>query len=170
MKLEHIVALAVRLFAVVLAIYALRNGISLAPYFHEQGWEGPSYLYAGFMVVLLCLSIVLWKFPLTISRGIVTFREPGERGADSASAEEIQVIGFTILGLYFLFYVLSDIIYWGFIWFVSQRNLEYPVEITLEQKGAIASTAIELIFVIVLLFGAKGIVGILHKFRYGSDA
>jgi len=169
MKLEHIVALAVRLFAIVVAIYAIRNGISLTPYFHEQGWEGPSYLYAGIMVTLLLIAIGLWKFPLTIARGLVAFREPGEVDAASASADEIQVAGFTILGLYLFFYVLSDIVYWGFILFISQRNPEFPIEISLEHKGSIASTAIELIFVIFLVFGAKRITKLLRKIRYGED-
>ena len=113
MKLEQIVALAVRLFALVIAIYALRNGVSLAPYFYDQGWQGESYIYAGIMASLIILAITLWKFPLIVARGLVNFRGTGETNAASASAEQIQVIGFTILGLYLLFGVLSDVVNWG---------------------------------------------------------
>ena len=167
MKLEHIVALAVRLFAIALAVYALRNGISLVPYFHDQEWQIASYAYAALVACFLLLAIYLWYFPLTVSRRLVAFREPGEADIGSATSDELQIIGFTILGIYLLFYVLSDVIYWGFIWFISNRNQGVPIELSLEQVASMLSTAIELVFVLFLILGAKGIVRLIRKLRYG---
>ena len=169
MTLEQIVALAVRLFAIVLAIYALRNGISLVPYFHEQGWQGSSYLYAALMIVLLVFAIGLWKFPLTVARGLVNFREHGKVGLASASAEQVQVVAFTVLGLYLLFYVISDVVYWCVILFIGQRNHELMLGITTDQKASMAATIIELIFALFLLLGTNRIVELIHRFRYGDN-
>ena len=170
MILDDIVALAVRLFAVVLAIYALRNGVSLVPFFHEQGWQSSSYFLAAIMVVLLILAVVLWKFPLAVARGLVGFRNRGEAEVVSTNAEQIQVVGFTVLGMYLLFYVVSDVVYWGSILLIGQRNPELLLEVTPEQKGLMAATIIEFIFALFLLLGANRIVDLIKKFRYGGNA
>lgn len=170
MKLEHIVALAVRLFAIAVAIYTLRTGISLVPYFYDQEWVGASYSYAGLMLTLFLISVGLWMFPLTIARRLVAFREPGEVDVKSASVDQIQTIAFSVLGLYLLYYVLSDIVYWGFILFISLRDNVIPIELSINQIGLILATVVELIFVLFLLLGARGIVMLLRKFRYGEDA
>ncbi len=170
MKLEHIVALAVRLFAIAVAIYALRTGISLVPYFYEQEWVGASYTYAGLMLTLLLVSVGLWMFPLTIARGLVAFREPGEVDVKSASADQIQTIAYSVLGLYLLYHVLSDIVYWGFTLFITLRNSAIPIELSIEQIGLMIATVVELLFVLFLLLGARGMVTLLRRFRYGEDA
>ncbi len=167
MKLEQIVALAVRLFAIVVAIYAIRNGVSMSSFFYNQGWSGESYIYAGVMASLIVISIGLWKFPLTVARGLVKFREDKEADETSINAEQIQVVGFTILGLYLLFGVISDLVYWGVIWFVAQRNTDIPIEINLDQKALMVSTFFELVFVLFLLLGASMISKILQRARYG---
>lgn len=170
MKLEHIVALAVRLFAIVLGLYALRNGVSLVPFFHGQEWEGASYLFAGGMAVLFLVAVYLWKYPFTVSRGLVAFKEPGDVEVESATASQLEVAGFTILGLYLAFSVLSDLSYWAIIWFVSQRNSDFQVELSIEQIAGMVATAIEFIFVLFLLLGAKRMRALLRQLRYGGDA
>jgi hypothetical protein len=169
MKLEHIVALAVRIFAIVLALYAIRNGVSFFTFFLGQELESVSYYYASGMFLLFVLAIILWMFPLTVARGIVKFHEPGETDLSSISDNRIQVIGFSILGLFLLFHVISDITYWSVIWLVSQRSSSFP-ELSLDQIAQMVATAIELVFVLFLLFGARGISKFLHKWRYGTDA
>jgi len=166
MKLEHIVALAARLFALAVAIYALRNGISLVPYFQEQGWETASYAYLVLMVGLLLLSFYLWYFPLCVTSRLVTFKGDGVTEATSASAKEIQAVGFTILGMYLLFNVISDIVYWLTIWFIGNRNINIDVTPTADQISSIIATGVELVFAVTLLLGATGITRVINKLRY----
>ncbi|HFD31944.1 MAG TPA: hypothetical protein ENJ28_04425 [Gammaproteobacteria bacterium] len=169
MKLEHIVALAVRLFAIAIALYAIRDGASFIAMFLEQERQTASYLFGAVMALLIFLAIVLWMFPLTVARGLVKFREPGDVDITSASAQQIQVVGFTILGIYLLFFVVSDVFYWMVIWFVSQRAHELP-ELSLDQIARMVATVVELIFVLFLIFGAGGIARALRKFRYGNES
>ncbi len=170
MKLEHIVALAIRLFAIVVAIYALTNGVSLVPHFYQQGWQESSYLLAVIMAGLLLLAIYLWVFPLTVSRKLVEFKEPGKVDVTSASANQIQVVGFTILGFYLLFNVISDVVYYLSLVFISARNTELMIKFTPEQKSAIFATAIEFLFVLFLLVRTEGVAYVLRLLRYGKDA
>lgn len=166
MKLEHIVALAVRLFSIAVAIYALRNGISLVPYFQEQGWDNASYAYLALMVGLLLLSLYLWYFPLTVSGRLMTFKGDGIKEVTSASAKEIQAVGFTILGMYLLFNVISDIVYWLTIWFIGNRNSNIDITPTADQISSIIATGVELVFAVALLLGASGITRVINKLRY----
>lgn len=163
MKLEHIVALAVRLFSIAVAIYALRNGISLVPFFNEQGWEIASYAYLTLMAGLLLLSLYLWYFPLTVAGRLVTFKGDGITEAGSASAKEIQVVGFTILGMYLLFNVISDVVYWLIIWFIGNRNSNIDVTPTADQVSSMFATGVELVFAVTLLLGAAGISRVINK-------
>jgi hypothetical protein len=169
MKLEHIIALIVRLFSIVLVVYALRNGITFVPFLYGQGDLLQANIFAGLMVSILIIAIVLWKFPLTVARNLVAFREPGNIEIESVSENQIQVVAFSVLGLYFLFYVVSDIVYWFYLWLVSQRDPEIPMEFSIDQKGQMVSTAIEFVFVLFLLLGSKRIAELLRKSRYGKD-
>lgn len=170
MKLEEIVALAVRLFAIVLGLYALRNGVSFVSYFQAQELESASYYYAAGMVILFLAAVFLWKFPFTVSRGLVSFKELGAVEVKSATASQLEVAGFTILGLYLAFSVLSDLSYWAIVWLFSQRNPDVPIELSLEQVAGMVSTGVEFIFVLFLLLGVKRMRALLHRFRYGGDA
>ena len=170
MTLEQIVALAIRLFSIILAIYAIRNGLSLVPLYYDQELHVTSYLYATLMVFLLFVAIGLWHFPLTITRKLVTFQEPGKTDISTANSEQIQAAALTVLGLYFLFSVISDLVYWGTLLFITQRNPELNLEISLEQKGLIVATFVELLFSLFLLLGSNQIVEMIRRFRYGNDA
>lgn len=169
MKLEHIVGLAVRLFSIVLVLYALRNAISFFPYYYEQGWQAEAYAYLALMIFFLFLALFLWHFPLTIAKRFVSFKDSGENCVTSATAEQLQIVGFTTLGIYLLFHVLSDVVYWLSILVISNRNKSIPSEISTDQLSNMIATGIELIFVLFLLLGANGITQLLHKLRYGKD-
>ncbi|MCP3671162.1 MAG: hypothetical protein GY814_12160, partial [Gammaproteobacteria bacterium] len=158
MKLEHIVALAIRLFAIVLAIYAIRNGVSLVPHFAEQGWKVAAPIHAGIMVSLVVLAIALWWFPLTVAKGLVNFKEGANQDVCKVEPKVLEAAAYTVLGLYLLFGVLSDVIYWLFILLVTNRNPQMMIEITLEQKAAMVTTAVEFVFVLFLLLGSKRMV------------
>ena len=169
MKLEYIVALAVRLFSIVVAIYALSNLVTIGPYFYQQDWHITTYAYVSLMVLLVLIAIYLWKFPLTVTRKLIPFEKHIDTESQQVSYEQIQLVAFTVLGLYLLFNVVSDIIYWSTILFISFRDSNIPVEISIDQKGQMVATVIELIFVLFLLLGSKGIIKLLHRLRYGFN-
>lgn len=167
MKLEHIVAVAVRLFSIALIIYSLQYGVTLVGYSQAGNWELATYFYLGIIVAPIILAIFLWFFPLTVSRKLVDFRESGESDASSATAYDIQVIGFTMLGAYFLFRALSDIIYWASFTILTGRDKHLEVfPWSAEQLSSMVLTGIELVFAVGLLLGAAGLTKLIRKVRY----
>ena len=168
MKLEHIVALIIRLFAIVIAIYALHNGVTDGPYFYQQGWHITSYAFVSLMLLLVLIAIYLWFFPLTVTNKLLSFQKHSHSEKQPINYEQFQFVAFTLLGIYLLFNVVSDVIYWATILFISFRDSNIPIELSLDQKGQIIATVIELIFVLFLLLGTNGIIRLLHKLRYGK--
>ena len=63
MKKEDIVAVTVRLFAIVLGIYAISRVPTLAVYLHQNQPGDPSYLILfGISGMLIFGAVFLWKF------------------------------------------------------------------------------------------------------------
>ena len=168
MKLEHIVALAVRLFALMLAFFSITNIAKLLPLVHKDGWETISPYYFAIMASFILVAIFLWNFPMTVSKGLVKFKGPAENDVEKANIEQIEIVAVTILGLYLLYFVISDMVYWGIVIFVSATS-RIPIEISVDQKGQIIATIIETIFVLFLLLGSKRVVALLHRMRYGNE-
>ncbi len=169
MRINQLVAIAIRILSIVLGLYAIRNSFSLVPAYYEQGFETVSYYYAGVMVTFIIAAVFLWKFPLTIANYIIP-HESEEPYSISINAQQFQVAGFAILGLYFLFYVISDLVYWGVMLFISARETDTTVSFTPDQKGGMVATVFEFIFVLFLLFGGKGISRLLNRIRYGASS
>ena len=72
MHKEQIVGIAVRLFAVFLAIYALRYASGLIPYLADSSSYKISATFL-FLIVLfpILAAILLWIFPLTIAAKLI---------------------------------------------------------------------------------------------------
>lgn len=171
MKPEHIVGLAVRLFAIVLGLYAIWRGISLiALYQGEQALQGAAVFEVAFSVSLVLVATLLWSFPLIVARRLIPFDSLADSKGREPKAKALEAVAYTVLGLYLLFHVISDSIYWGTIVLIANRNPDLSIEITLEQKAAMVSTAVEFLFVIFLIFGSRRLLEWFHRLRYGESA
>ena len=170
MKLEHIVALAVRLFSIAIAIYAIRYLSISLPYVFNDDLEESTYILVILMFLLILLSIFLWKFPLLISRGITNFQEIKGTELHEVNGEQIQSVGLALLGVYFLYGVISDAVYWFYVVFITQRYPSSELVITLEHKALMLATVVEFLVAIYLLLGHKRISRLLHEFKYGKGS
>ena len=169
MKLEHVLALVVRLFAIAIAIQALKTAMNLVVFLKSSESSFTSAAYIGTAISLVLLSIILWKFPVLIARKIANFPPIDEAEINSVDSEKLLQTGLIILGVYFLYYVISDLIYWSYFWVTSMRDPSTAVELTLEHKSSIATTFIELAVALVLIFGTKRVVQIIQRLRYGES-
>ena len=167
MKVELIVAVAIRLFAVVLGLYALRNGISFSAYLFEEGQAGSAYMYGALMAAVFIACIGLWRFPLTLARGLVPISEKHGEEAQQISSDQLLEVGLVLLGIYFLFGVISDIGYWISMLVMSSRDIDAPLTITLKQKALVLSTVVEAVLVMFLLLGKNRVLELFRKARYG---
>lgn len=71
MHKREFVAIGVRLFAIALAIYSLKNFPGMYMYFDDQNNQSAAYLYAGLFLFILLLALMLWHFPLTVASKII---------------------------------------------------------------------------------------------------
>lgn len=169
MKLNEILTLGIRLFAIALAIQAFRNLTGYLPYFYQEDFVELIYL-DGLMIVgqlLICLG--MWNYPQVVSSGLLSFQRSEQNILTKTSAEEIMAVGTTLLGIYLLFYVLSDFVYLISVWLMFRD--EHGTLLTLGSETSLQMIAVvfEFIFVLFLLFGKNRLIELVHKIRYGSN-
>lgn len=168
MKKEEILAVVVRLFAIVLAIYAIGRLPSLAVYLHQNRAEDPGYLVLlAVSGLLVFVAAFLWKFPFIIARRLLSGAR-SEVSLESWTAEDALETGFILLGIYFAFGVLSDLLYWLFVWLLADNLDGQELALGAAQWANIFATFIELGIVMGLIFGAKGLVNIIRALRYAG--
>lgn len=167
MKLEHLVVVAVRLFALAIAYEAFKSIMGLVAYLGQI--ESPSTIavYLGTSIVLFLVSIILWKFPTLIARKIANFPTMNEVEVDSETSEKILQVGLIILGVYFLYYVVSDFASWGYYLLATSRESDYDLIFNAQQKADFFATFVELGIAIFLIVGSSRLVQIVKKLRYG---
>lgn len=169
MKLNEILSLGVRLFAIALAIQAFRNLTEILPYFYEEGFIELMYL-DGLMIVgqlLICLG--MWNYPQMVSSGLLSFQRSEQNILTKTSSEEIMAVGTTLLGIYLLFYVLSDSVYLISVCLMFRGERGTLLTLGSETSLQMIATVFEFIFVLFLLFGKNRLIGLVHKIRYGSN-
>ncbi len=124
------------------------------------------WIMVSVMGFLLATVVLLWKFPLTIARKI----SPSSQNSDPISwnSETLIAVGASLLGMYFLYYAITDLVYWLFIWLYSQNVGGHVVELNTEQKVGIIVTCFEVAISMFLIGGAGVISQGIHLLRYGS--
>ncbi|ODB94159.1 hypothetical protein A3194_05775 [Candidatus Thiodiazotropha endoloripes] len=168
MNKEEIVAVVVRLFAIALGIYGLNNLPGMVMYFDQDGMREAAYIYAGLSALIVIVAILLWKFPLTVAK-ILLPKTGDDAKVVSWSYEEVLTCGFIIMGFYFLYYVISDSIYWFYMWkssvnvFVSVRS-----ELNIDQLARIYATVAKFVVSLVLIVGSRGLASMVLMLRYAA--
>ena len=169
MKLEHIVALAIRLFAFAIAYQALRSVISLQVFMRDNDSTSALVAYVGSTICLILLALILWKFPLIIAKKIAKFPAIDDSEVNSEDADRLLQTGLFILGVYFLFYAISDLVFWSYMLGTTSSQYSGELELTLEQKSAITSTIVEMGMALILTLGSKRVVQLTKVLRNGDN-
>jgi hypothetical protein len=145
-------AVAVRLFAIWLAIYWAR----WIPYLYTQARETDGMLASATLILVTALGfafvLVLWFFPRTIARGLL----PGESTSPPIAFPLASwfAVGCTLLGLWVFTSAVPALVQNGFLLFYARRN-----DIPLPQYwgGTVIYYVVELGVGVWLLFGAVGV-------------
>ena len=163
MKPEHIVAVAVRLFAIGLTVYAVSNTLGTAPIYFVGGFESSVFLLVIVVTLLtLVTAFLLWRFPLWIASRLFRYDDSESRPSTSITGDELQTVGFTVLGIYFLFKAVIAGVYWIF-WFGSVRSKGFEPDAN--QWASVLMTIAEFVLACFLVFGARGLAGLIRKAR-----
>ena len=168
MNKEHVVGIAVRLFAIFLGLYTLRHVSGLLPY---AAAPPPNYISFAFLFLLaafpILAAILLWLFPLAVAAKIIpNIKAKGTPAPLDAGG--IEVVAFSVMGLWVLTFAIPDIFYWvTFVYRVKSVNVG-STELTPENIGYIVSTIVELVIGFWLLFGSRGLLGVIRRARYAG--
>ena len=167
MKSQHYLAIIVRLFAIALFVHGLRQCVFVADVFYDgiaSGIRFPKVFTIATALVPMLFSVLLWFFPLTISKSIVSDEYNHEvKPLNPHSFLTVLIIS---LGLYFLFYAIVDSIYWVIVYKASQIGdiSGVPIGLGNENKANMYSTGLEFILAFGFIAKAKTIGSNLLRF------
>ena len=165
MTAAQIVGLGVRLFAIWLVVSVLRHLPGMWQ-FNASGAaasDGSTNVVVGVVAVLiLALAAGLWFFPLTVASKLI----PRSSKTDHLQlpVDQAQSVGFSLLGLWVLTNAVPDSFYWLFMTYQASRP-NSMLELRANEYLYMVTTAVEVILGIWLLFGARGLRGLMRWAR-----
>ena|SRR5690348_9776883 len=160
MTSKQFVALGARLFCVWLAIYILRY----APAYwlaisQQRSTETAATVVIAIMAAYAVIVILLWLFPLAVARKLLP-RSSLDQAVALPPHEQIERAGFCLMGLWLLTRALPGFVFEAFI-FDLYAHSSPTMEVRPENYAALAEHVIELALALWLLFGARGLRGLL---------
>jgi len=159
----HILAIIIRIFAIAIFIKSI-EGVSLLfilPY------ESSYLAYHLAAITGVIASLLLWFFPTLVAKKIVPL-QTSESSHKELDINDYYHLAFVLLGIYLLFNVFSDIVYWiSFTAFTSTLELPYVEFIKPENKAAMVTTFFEFILALFLILRPRGIIKLFrsHKIK-----
>jgi hypothetical protein len=115
--------------------------------------------------VLLLISAALWRWPLAVAQKLIP--QPTLDQQSRLPGEQLQTAAFCLLGLWLLTEALPHAAYVATIVYHSSRP-RASVSLTPWEYATISQVLAELIIGLWLLFGAKGLLGILRWARHAG--
>lgn len=160
MKPHHYLGIGLRVFAIILFVFALRqSSLIFSVLFTDNLGEidvSISLLTATFVIPLIT-AIVCWFFPITIAKKIV--RPDLDLEVEPVNYQTLLAVFILAIGLFLTFYVISDIVYW-----VTYSKFIPSGELDSDSKAAIATTAVETLVAFIFLCRARTIAYHLLRF------
>ena len=152
----HVVAIIVRVFATGLFLVSIKGAISLffsAKYSLELAEN--IFPYAFPSLIGIFLAILLWVFPMFISKKIIPINVKNFSHR-ALTMNDAYHLGFVLLGSYLLFHVFSDFFYWFTLVSIESNafNLSFT-QLSIDQKATFITTIFELFIALVFIFHRK---------------
>ena len=145
MKTHHYLAVVIRLFALILFLYTIKQLLFVT-------WYKLIFISIGIIA-----SALLWMFPFTVSKTIVTASMNKE--INPTKAKEFLTLLVIILGFFTLFYAIPDRAVWIIVHKWTFDQIIYVMG--LEKISNIFVTTVELLLSILLITKSKNIVSYL---------
>lgn len=118
----NLIAVSVRLFAIFLALDAIRGFIALAVHSTPEGGDKLTVGVAA--IATFAITIFLWKFPLTVAKRLYPESEIDQ--THPWNRDDLYIAGFAILGLYWLGRSLTGVAYWRAYFFYVASEVPQP--------------------------------------------
>ncbi len=118
------------------------------------------------LIFPIIVGLLMWSFPGTLTNRI--FEKDIESSKSNGVSEEVEQIAVTVLGLILLFFALSDLTFnLVYVYFSNRENMSVIMSfrISPENWGYIIGTIVEIIFSLIILLKAKGVVLLIRRLR-----
>jgi hypothetical protein len=122
----------------------------------------------------LIIGLLLVFFPSVVANRVVNAEAVGKEG--SLGYRELQALGFSVLGLYFVAIGFFDGIYWFarariYYQVISEASAAFPRPPALapDEFGGAVSSALQFLGGLGLLLGARGLSRLVQKLRGADD-
>lgn len=160
MKPNHYLAIAVRLFAIVLFLYALRQSTMLVQVLFNGDVNGANVSALMIFATSFCplvIAMLLWYFPSSVANSIL--KPEMNQTIEPMSARSTLTVIILAVGLFAFYSAAVDAVYWLIAWNMTERN-HYSgmlADLSGEQKASMITTAIELVTSIAIILKAKSL-------------
>ncbi|MDD3517923.1 MAG: hypothetical protein PHQ14_06210 [Chromatiales bacterium] len=165
------VGLALRVAAIFLFVNVLQElAVSFQTFGQTSGSLTWIIIVAG-ATSLILVALLLWMFPMAVTRRLL----PTDKAQDSVGPwrlEDVQVVAFSVLGVYILVRALPWVVYWISLRYQIRTSdqPEFAFGAQERENARLLMAVFEVGLGFWLLFGARGLVGMLRWFRsLGSD-
>ena len=168
--LRSIVRLVLKLSGLVMVIWGLVTVISFVPVVFplSEVSMGRDALYVLFSpLVMVAFGLFLWLFPAPVTNTVFR-KDSKDSAAEPRWAAELQVVGVSLLGLWLLYRAISDLVYHLMVYRTRTQSTDFYTDGYTEFPAFMVATLVEFVVAAFLLFGARGIVHVLRKVRYGG--
>lgn len=156
MKIVHILALLVRLFAIGLFVYALNNTVFLTAMMVNP-YDAFKLSLFFIPAVYFLIVILLWFYPYKVIAKLSDVAKiEGEPEALNDAFEIIDAL-FIVFGLFLVFCVVSDAIYW--------ISLSLNGSFDANHKAGVLLTVVEGVIALFVLFYRSNIYAFVKNFR-----
>lgn len=160
MKSSHYLAIAVRLFAIAIFIYGLRQSTMLVEVL-IRGSINDMNVSVIFMLAATLFPLVgaifLWYFPFSVTSSIL--KPEIDQPVEPMDAQSVLTVLILAIGLVALYNAFVDSMFWLTLWHMSEQSMDSSVQLSLnsENKSNMVTTAIELGVSIAILLKAKSL-------------
>ncbi|RYD15725.1 MAG: hypothetical protein EOP90_07195 [Lysobacteraceae bacterium] len=165
-SLYTILCIAIRLAAVSLALTAFAGTLTLLASLGTSETRGVAWYVVGSVGLTLAIAFLLWTWPGVLAR-LAAGRSSAQVSESPISPEQIQWIALSVLGAWF---ALEGFV--SLCWFAMQNVMYVGVQDVERHTTELIQTGaywlIQMLVGIALLFGARGLSGLLRRLRDGS--
>jgi len=157
--------LLLKVAGAVIIIFAIINVPTYVSYYfalQEQSFIAFLGVSVIPMLVPAAVGLFLLLFPVTITNKIIK----GEKGKKTPTMDilALERVAFSVLGLYLMFRVVSDLVYHGTSIYLAGGLATYNTGYQ-HPLALLITTIVEFFFALYLLLGSSGLIRLLDKFR-----
>lgn len=169
-SLYTILCIIIRLGAVLLAVWTVIALPNLYFISHTSGANGVDTLLMGLLyAAFIVLAFLLWLYPGVLA-SVAAGRSTREAFETPLSAGSIQYIAFSVLGMALAMKGLIALVFEIARWATLSIQMPQGNQAFITVMPEFAADVAQIVIGVALVVGAKGLIGLLRRFRYGNQS